>query len=124
MKPFKDILKPYKERLNKVNYKKIKNDFHPDVYLFQKWAHKVGKNWYGFALGNTVPLVWAQIIDDFLEELNKVAPDFEIHQMKLKFGGLRFYVDLKEFSSGKDYEFIHHAIDELEKTLFSKDLIY
>lgn len=32
-----------------------------DILLFQKWAYRVGKGWYGFALG-TVPRVWTDML--------------------------------------------------------------
>ena len=91
MKSFEEIVKPFQEQLNKVNYKKIDAQTDPTVYLFQKWAYRVGKNWYGFDLAG-VPFIWAQIIDRFLEEVQKECPDFEIHQVKLKFGGNRTYL--------------------------------
>jgi len=62
-----------------------------DILLFYKWAYRVGKGWYGFALGN-VPRVWTDVLDEFLCWLETQRPDFEIHQIKMKFGGLRFYV--------------------------------
>lgn len=62
--------------------------------LEQKWSHKVAPNWYGFAVEG-IPDDWAVKIDDYLTWLEKVRPQFEIHQIKVKFGGLRVYVDLK-----------------------------
>ncbi len=68
--------------------------YQSDVMLFQKWAYRVGKGWYGFALGN-VPNVWRFVLDEFLDWLEKQCPDFEIHQVKMKFRTLRFYVGTK-----------------------------
>ena len=93
-----------------------------NVNLFDKWIHKIPKGWYGFDLNN-VPSVWEKIIDDFLEELNKECPDFEINQIKLKFFQLRFYVNLNTKDQEK-IKFINKEINELEKNLYSKDLIY
>jgi len=65
-----------------------------DVTLFSKWAYRVGKGWYGFSLGD-VPRVWTDVLDEFLSWLETQCPDFEIHQVKIKFRGLRFYVGTK-----------------------------
>ena len=117
MKSTEEIIKPFENFLNKLNYKDINNgSLDPDIYLFQKWAHRVPKGWYGFALGN-VPFRWAQILDDFLTEVEKENKDFEIHQIKLKFGGCRIYL-------GNINKKTQDEIDKLEDCLFSKDLIY
>ena len=68
--------------------------FSSDIFLFQKWAYRVGKGWYGFDLGD-VPRVWVDVLDDFLVWVESQCPDFEIRQVKIKFGGLRFYIDTK-----------------------------
>ena len=125
MKTLEEIIAPYKSKLESIDYKKVDNgNLHPDVYLFMKWAYKIPKGWYGFALGNTVPFTWALIIDDFLDEINKVAPDFEIHQIKLKFGGLRFYISINTLMSKEKDDFIHEQVSKLEDLLQSKDLVY
>jgi len=101
----------------------IDNDvIHPDLYLFMKWAYRVEKGWYGFSLGKSVPSSWALAIDEFLTELETEVP-FNIHQIKLKFGGLRFYVDLKLHACEKRTE-IENTIEDFEDLLFSKGLIY
>ena len=68
--------------------------FSSDIFLFQKWAYRVGKGWYGFDLGD-IPRAWADVLDDFLAWMESQCPDFEIRQIKIKFGGLRFYIDTK-----------------------------
>jgi hypothetical protein len=65
-----------------------------DLLLFWKWAYRVGKGWYGFNLGH-IPPIWTEILDEFLSWLEIQRPDFEIHQIKMKLGGLRFYVGTK-----------------------------
>lgn len=65
-----------------------------DILLFQKWAYRVGKDWYGFSLGN-VPRVWTDVLDEFLCWLETQCPDFEIHQVKIKGRGLRIYLGTK-----------------------------
>jgi hypothetical protein len=96
--------------------------------LLEKYRQYIPKGWYGFSLGSPVPLSWFKIIDDFLtylvslEQLNKIQ-DFEIHQIKLKFGGLRFYVSYK-CEDEELREFIELQIDKLENSLFDEKLIY
>ena len=117
MKHAEEIIKPFEIFLKNLDYKNINNgNLNPDVYLFQKWAHKVPKGWYGFSLGS-VPFRWAQILDDFLTEAEKENKDFEIHQIKLKMGGCRIYL-------GNINEKTQNEINKLENCLFSEDLIY
>ncbi len=59
-----------------------------DLLLFWKWAYRVGKGWYGFNLGH-IPPVWTEMLDEFLCWLEIQRPDFEIHQIKMKFGGFK-----------------------------------
>lgn len=122
MKSVDEIVEPFKDTLKTVKYP-AKSDICPDLYLFMKWAYRVEKGWYGFALGDTVPMVWARIIEEFLVELEKEAPNFKIHQIKLKFGGLRFYVDLN-LKGKKKCEAIHSEIAKLESLLSNEKLIY
>jgi len=126
MKTLEEILKyrNYQKLLNSVDYKNIENNFNPNVYLFQKWAYRIPRGWYGFSLDGA-PFVWAQIIDDFLEELEKDFPNFEIQQIKLKFGGLRCYVKLNSNDIGAAREEkAYKEIDKLENLLFSENLVY
>jgi hypothetical protein len=126
MKPLSDIVEPFAKRLEKVDWSAHKNkpsgDGSADLYLFMKWAYRVEKGWYGFALGN-VPMIWAIVIDEYLTELEKVAPNFKIHQIKLKFGGLRFYVDLG-LTNNFEAEKILNENSKLEELLFNEKLIY
>ena len=80
------------------------------------------KGWYGFSLGN-IPMIWATIIDKFLEELEKECPEFKIHQIKLKFGGLRFYVQLN-INDVEKVDSLNKEIRKLEKFLYNSKLIY
>jgi hypothetical protein len=63
-----------------------------DLLLFSKWAYRVGKGWYGFNLGH-IPPIWTEVLDEFLSWLETQCPDFEIQQIKTKFGPLRIYID-------------------------------
>ena len=83
--------------------------------MFQKWAYRVGKGWYGFALGN-IPRVWTEVLDDFLCRLEIQCPDFEIHQIKMKGGGVRIYLGTKNNFVIPD-EHIRSEIFELQHLL-------
>ena len=65
-----------------------------NTYLFQKWAYRVGKGWYGFSLDD-IPHGWAIFINDFLAWLESQCPDFEIHQIKITWGGLHCSIETK-----------------------------
>lgn len=118
MKSLEEIIATYKHLLDNIDYKHIDNGrLNPDVYLFMHWAYRVPKNWYGFALGNEVPMTWAYIIDKFLEEVEKECPNFEIHQIKLKWGGLRCHL-------GNVTESVQKEIDKLESLLYHDSLVY
>ena len=68
--------------------------FSADIFLFQRWACRVRQGCYGFDLGD-VPRVWADLLNDLLAWMESQCPDFEILQIKMKCGGLRFYIDTK-----------------------------
>lgn len=71
------LKKKYSKRLKSAQCPRTLDDFNPTIYLFQKWAYKVEKKYYGFDL-NEAPFIWSQIIDEFLEQVEKYCPDFKI----------------------------------------------
>ena len=96
--------------------------------LLKKIKPYVPIGWYGLSLGSPCPDAWYKIIDEFLEYLIKLQEEgkisnFEIHQIKIKFGGLRFYVSYKCEDKELD-EFIYLQINKLENTLQDDKLIY
>ncbi len=96
--------------------------------LLKKYKEYIPKGWYGFSLGSPIPLDWFKIIDEFLEYLldlqkSDLISKFEIHQIKLKFGGLRFYVSYS-CDDEEMREFIELQIDKLERTLYDSKLVY
>lgn len=117
MKSAEEIIKPYKKELETTDYKGMACY---DVMLLERWGKRVPKGWYGFSDINSL---WGKIINDFLIELEKECPDFEIHQIKLKYGGLRFYVDLGILSDNKR-DRIEKEVDKLEDILYSPKLVY
>lgn len=87
-----------------------------EEHLLNKWQKRIPKGWYGFSLA-PCPKVWLLAIDEFLDELEKVNPNFEIHQIKCKYGSLRCYL-------GGDSEEEQKAIDLLESVMSDQFLIY
>lgn len=62
--------------------------------LVKKWSYKIIDGWYGFDVEG-ISDDWSNDIDVFLTWLDIVRPQFGIRQIKVKFGGLRVYVDIK-----------------------------
>jgi len=125
----KGFVKGLKAKYAGLSIAKKSGGFNTDIILFHKWAYRVEKGWYGFALADA-PNSWAAIINDFLVELETTMPDFKIHQIKLKFGGLRFYIcfyDKCEDASKVDSVqagIISEEILELQDWLYSESLVY
>ena len=96
--------------------------------LLSKYQKYIPKGWYGFSLGEPCPHDWYLIIDEFLEYLldlqkqNRIS-NFEIHQIKIKYGSLRFYVSY-ECDDEELREFIDLQIRKLENHLTDEILIY
>jgi hypothetical protein len=95
--------------------KRLDHYYASDILLFYKWAYRVGKGWYGFNLGN-VPRVWTDVLDEFLCWLETQCQDFEIHQVKMKLGGLRIYLGTKTDLVIRDEE-IRSEICQLQNLL-------
>jgi hypothetical protein len=72
--------------------------------------------WVG-GLGNPTPSVWYTVLDQFLEYVKEIDPNFKILQIKIKFGGLRLYLDSKNKQ-------IQEMCRELEEVMTDKKLIY
>lgn len=86
-------------------------------YLLRKWRDKIPDGWYGFDFGCNTPQVWYAVIEEFLQHVREKCPDFEIHQIKTKWGGIRIYLD-------KINDEIESEISKLESVLHDKKLIY
>lgn len=119
------MIEKLKEKYGEISYEKehVAKQLHPDVLLLQQWAYRVPKGWYGFALSGDVPLKWAQIINEYLKSVETRCPNFEIHQIKLKFGGLRMHLNLNS-DDEKTVQEIKSEIGELQRWLYNKSLVY
>lgn len=97
-------------------HEEFKGVYEKVTELWEKYGKRVGENWYGFDV-NEWPLNWLETLDDFLAELEKDSPDFEIHSIKLKYGGARIYLaNLSEEA--------YIAVDLLEEVMQDNNLIY
>jgi len=102
-------------------YPEFKKDFTSKITdrdLNQKYRKHIPKGWYGFDVGNPIVPEWMEIIDKIVEGCTAFDPDFEIHQIKLKFGGICFYCGSNVIDDLHDVEFL------IAKKLFDRALIY
>lgn len=111
---------PFKVRNEKdiglACHEEFKGAYEKVTELWKKYGERVGENWYGFDVDQW-PLNWLEALDEFLTELEKDSPDFEILQNKLKYGGARLYYN----NISEDAE---KAVDLLESVMYDKNLIY
>lgn len=107
----------YKDN-NPEDYTYYYNIVKNDSYFIKKYRKHIPQGWYGFSMGAPIIPQWLDIVDEVLELCIKNDPEFEIHQIKIKFGGVRFYVH-----SGV-IEDIFEIESVIENKLFDKALIY
>lgn len=98
-----------------TNYYNVEKN---DEYFLKKYHKHIPVGWYGFSIGTPIVPEWLDIIDDILELCIKKDATFEIHQIKLKFGGIRFYVHSDIIEDIHDVEML------IENKLYDKALIY
>lgn len=89
-----------------------------DSYLIRRYRDHIPKGWYGFSIGSPIIPVWSTIIEEILDVCIEADPNFEIHQIKLKFGGIRFYCE------SSIIEDLHEVESLIENTLFDEALIF
>jgi len=135
-----NILEKVQEIFNQYDLKPIElpKDF-KDVYMFlrkypefgkdfkssiedsdlnTKYRKHIPRGWYGFDVGTPIVPSWMEIIDKIVELCVAVDPDFEIHQIKLKFGGICYYCGSSIIDDLHDVEFL------IAEKLFDRALIY
>ena len=94
----------------------FKDSYLKATNLQNKYQNRVGENWYGFDI-DCWPVNWLNALEEFLAELEKDSPDFEIHTIKLKWGGARIYLSNESSDAQK-------CIDMLEGAMQDNNLIY
>ena len=89
-----------------------------DSYFVKKYKDYIPPGWYGFAIGSPTPEAWVEAIDEVLELLIKEDENLQIQQIKMKFGGIRFYVESEKV------EDIHEIGLVIEDQMYSRKLAY
>lgn len=89
-----------------------------DSYLIEKYSKYIPKGHYGFSIGHPTPNAWNDIIEEILDLCIKEDPNFEIHQIKTKFGRICFYVHSDTIEDIFDIEVL------IGNKLFDEALIY
>lgn len=89
-----------------------------DGYFIIIYDDHIPNGWYGFDIGTPIIPAWCEIIDKILELCIASDPEFEIHQIKLMFGGIRFY------TSSNVIEDLHEIEMLISEKLFDNALIY
>lgn len=105
---------------NKYNLKR--NEYKTEelactMELSEKWDYIRAKGgWYGISLGS-VPASWIIILDEFLSWGLEKCPELRIQQIKIKFGGMRIYLE------GLNNE-VYDMKTKLEEVFYDKRLVY
>jgi len=94
----------------------FKDSYLKATNLQNKYQNRVPENWYGFEI-DCWPVNWIDALEEFLTELEKDSPDFEIYQLKLKWGSFRGYMGNLSEEAGK-------SVDLLKEAMQDKNLIY
>ena len=101
---------------------KVEEKFqHPDLSdwtLKRKYEKHIPIGWYGFSIGSPTPKNWITAIDKIIGLCIENDPNFEIHQIKMKFGGIRFYCESELIEDLFDIEIL------IGNELYSNKLIY
>ena len=97
-----------------LNFKSEKND----MFFIKKYKEHISHGHYGFSIGSSTNPKWNELMDEILEFCISKDPNFEIQQIKIKFGFMCFYV------SSNIIKDIHEIEVLIMKTLNDKALIY
>jgi hypothetical protein len=84
----------------KPDYRTNKND----SYFINKYRKYISLGHYGFSIGTPIIPEWNEILDKIIELCIHFDPNFRIQQIKLKFGGICFYVESQVIEDILDIE--------------------
>lgn len=88
-----------------------------EIELRKKWKFHIPPKWSGISLGEPTPIIWFEVIDEFLDYVKEKHLNFKILQIKIKFSNLRMYLENISPPTQK-------LVYELENLLSDKYLIY
>jgi hypothetical protein len=69
--------------------KELLSSLYSDEMMNDNWKDHIPDGWYGWDIGGFLPDRCMEAINEFLEWVNLLDPAFEIHQLKIKYGGFR-----------------------------------
>ena len=98
------------------NFPEFKDSYQKETNLQAKYFDRVVDGFYGFDAVR-MPINWLEALEEFLTELEKDSPDFEILQIKLKWGTFRGYLNNLSEDAQK-------SVDLLEDIMQDSNLIY
>jgi hypothetical protein len=122
--PFDKIILP--EQYNNVyqylkdfpeEEKRFRSEY-DDWGLNKEFKEHIPKGWYGFNVGEPIIPVWMEIIREIILICIEADPNFEINQIKMKLGGIRFYCNSDIIEDLYDVEIL------IMRKLFDNALIY
>ena len=96
-------------------------EFRPEVtdnFLNKKYSKHIPRGWYGFDVGTPIVPDWMKIIDEITELCVEIDPNFEIHQVKLKYGRICYYATSSIIEDVFDIDFL------LNDYLYDAALVY
>ena len=96
-------------------------EFEPEItdnFLNQKYRKHIPRGWYGFDVGTPIVPDWMKIIYDVTELCVGIDPNFEIHQVKLKYGKIDYYATSSVIIDADEIDSI------LEDVLYDEALYY
>lgn len=88
-----------------------------ELQLLENWQYRAKKGWYGISIGQPAPDSWFLFLNEFFKLVEKNSPNFEILQVKIKFGSIVIYLE----NVSKE---VHDSIDMIQKVMCDKFLIY
>jgi hypothetical protein len=98
------------------SFPEFQGSYEKETTLQIRYFNRVPDGYYGFDC-SCWPINWLNALEEFLAELEKDSPDFEIFQVKLKLGGSRIYL-------GNLSEDARKAVYLLENAMSDDNLIY
>lgn len=103
---------------NDIELKQFYTSKKDDFYFINKYRKYISPGHYGFSIGTPTNIKWNELMDELLEYCILKDPDFQINQIKIKFGFMCFYVESEVIEDIQEIEVF------IMKTLRDKSLIY
>ncbi len=69
--------------------------------------------------GSAVGKGWLPLVEELNRKITAIDPDYKIYQIKEKFGGLRYYIQLSDQLSEQQYDSAYELIRTTEDQSFT-----